>query len=124
MLGLCAGVALGANTLLATSLLSHAAASRLWTRTLYRARLAALARGNSIWIGGLVGLAVTLRADARVMTWGRNARDVADRIVARFSDIALVCVGTLALTGLYSAWLHVGSLGALWTTDYGRGAPA
>ena len=40
--------------------------------------------------------------------------------MARFSTIALSSVGVLAVTGLYSAWLHVGSLNALLPTDYGR----
>ena len=37
-----------------------------------------------------------------------------------FSPTALMCAGMLATTGVFAAWLHVGSVPGLWRTDYGR----
>jgi copper transport protein len=113
--GAFAAIALGANTLLAMSLLSHAAASGWAPLSVALDWLHLLA--TAIWIGGLVALAATIRA---VSPGNETGRAALRAVVARFSDVALVCVGILALTGLYSAWLHVGSLGALWPTSYGR----
>jgi copper transport protein len=44
----------------------------------------------------------------------------AARLVNAFSRIALLAVGALAATGLVSAWLQLGSLGALVGSGYGR----
>jgi copper transport protein len=44
----------------------------------------------------------------------------AARLVNAISRIALVAVGALAATGLVSAWLQLGSLGALVGSGYGR----
>ncbi|HEU5434349.1 MAG TPA: FixH family protein, partial [Thermomicrobiales bacterium] len=46
-------------------------------------------------------------------------RALLTRALPRFSATALVAWGVLGLTGLYSAWLQVGSLAALRATDYG-----
>jgi copper transport protein len=116
MLGPLLGIALAANSLLAMSLLSHAAASERWTALSVALDWLHLL-ATAIWIGGLIGLAATISAIPLRTPVGHDALRA---VVRRFSDVALVCVGTLALTGLYSAWLHVGSLGALWPTDYGR----
>jgi copper transport protein len=42
------------------------------------------------------------------------------RMVNGFSRIALVAVAVLLATGLVSAWLHLGSVGALFASGYGR----
>jgi copper transport protein len=42
------------------------------------------------------------------------------RMLPRFSAVAIVCWGLLALTGAYAAWLQVGSWDALTDTDYGK----
>lgn len=108
------GVILGANGLLATSLLSHAAATGFvpvlavvadWLHLL----------ASTVWIGGLAGLVLTAPLVA-----GGDTRSVLRRVVARFSALALVSVGVLSLTGLYAAWLHVGTPANLLPTDYGR----
>jgi copper resistance protein D len=37
-----------------------------------------------------------------------------------FSPTALVFAGFAAVTGVFAAWLHLGSVSALWQTSYGR----
>lgn len=71
------------------------------------------------WFGGLIVLAgVLIRpfdTQAAKSRWG-----VLAAALPRFSAVALVCWGLLILTGVYAAWLHVGSWEALRTTDYGK----
>jgi putative copper export protein len=73
--------------------------------------------GASVWIGGLVALAVlaaTLRRlpdDERDGFWSAALR--------RFSVVATVCVGVMILTGLWTAWIHVGPPRLLFHTLYG-----
>jgi putative copper export protein/methionine-rich copper-binding protein CopC len=74
--------------------------------------------GASVWIGGLVALAVlglTLRgleAEERDGFWSAALR--------RFSVVATVCVGVMILTGLWTAWIHVGPPRLLFHTLYGE----
>ncbi len=81
----------------------------------------------SVWVGGLIALAI-----AAVPTsggWTRPSGDLeADDVernrffgplIARFSRIALGATIGLALTGLYQAWIEVGDLDSLISTDYG-----
>ncbi len=41
-------------------------------------------------------------------------------LVNSFHPLALMCVPVLALSGLTSSWLRLGSVEALWDTGYGR----
>ena len=41
-------------------------------------------------------------------------------IVSRFSNLAWISLAGVILSGVYNAWLEVGSFGALWETSYGR----
>ena len=71
------------------------------------------------WLGTLlaltiVGLPVALGAER-----GERGRAAAAMVNA-FSPLALTCAAILALTGALSGWLHLGSLGALATSAYGR----
>jgi putative copper export protein len=73
--------------------------------------------GASVWIGGLVALGVlgaTLRLPAaeRDGFWSAALR--------RFSVVATVCVGVMILTGLWTAWIHVGPPRLLFHTLYGE----
>ncbi|HJQ43398.1 MAG TPA: CopD family protein, partial [Jatrophihabitantaceae bacterium] len=63
------------------------------------------------WIGGLVMLvgAVLRRDDS----------DEATAVLPVMSRVALVAVCTIAATGLYAAWRGIGSLDAIFATNYG-----
>ena len=63
----------------------------------------------SVWLGGLVGLALLLRSSP-------------DRTVTlrRFSNIAFVSVIALAVTGVVRALSELDAVSQLWTTGYGR----
>ncbi|HEX4304907.1 MAG TPA: CopD family protein [Solirubrobacterales bacterium] len=74
--------------------------------------------GASVWIGGLVALVVlaaTMRGlsdEERDGFWSAALR--------RFSVVATVCVGVMILTGLWTAWIHVGPPRLLFHTLYGE----
>ncbi|MCC6943310.1 MAG: copper resistance protein CopC [Thermomicrobiales bacterium] len=71
----------------------------------------------SLWFGGLVVLAGIFLRSLR----GKPAqRATLARAMPRFSGLALVCWGLLAVTGLYAWWLQVGSWDALRHTPYGQ----
>lgn len=74
--------------------------------------------GASGWLGGLLllllaGIPVALRLE------GNRAAAVA-ALVNAFSPTALAFAGLTVATGLFAAWLHLGSLPALWESAYGR----
>ncbi|HEY1538671.1 MAG TPA: CopD family protein [Solirubrobacteraceae bacterium] len=71
----------------------------------------------SIWIGGLAGLGV-LGARLRVPAERRGRFWPVS--LSRFSIVATVCVGTMILTGLWTAWIHVGPPRLLFHTLYGE----
>ena len=70
------------------------------------------------WIGGL---AYVLHAErttrAQAASGDVSALPV---LVPIFSRYAIACVVVLTLTGVLAAWIHLGGLGALFTTTYGR----
>lgn len=75
---------------------------------------------GGLWIGTLLvllaaGLPAVLRAEH-----ARGRRDVlvADMVNA-FSPLALAASGVLVLFGVITAWRHLPTLDALWTTPYG-----
>jgi copper transport protein len=73
--------------------------------------------GAAVWVGGLMGLAVT----ASLLRPSRGAPSRAARSVIRgFSNLAILCVGVLTVSGTWEAWLHIGSPQMLLTTLYGR----
>lgn len=66
---------------------------------------------GSIWVGGLIGLAVLLTCVA------------AERLlvcVRRFSDVAFVSVLVLLGSGVGAAVVHLPTLASLWQTGYGK----
>jgi copper transport protein len=63
----------------------------------------------SVWLGGLLALGLALRAP------GDRAL-----LMRRFSNIAVVSVGVLAVTGVVRALAELHSVSQLWTTGYGR----
>ncbi|SBS79747.1 putative copper export protein [uncultured Mycobacterium sp.] len=75
------------------------------------------------WVGGLTVLAATAIAGRRTATRTQNDdRLAADwaQIWQRFSMVALVVVGALAVSGTWLAWTHVGTPSQFFTTTYGR----
>jgi copper transport protein len=101
--------------LLTISLNSHAASEvePLWPVLADWVHLIAA----SVWVGGLVyfvfGLWATraLKADSRAKLIGE--------LIPRFTRLALLSVGTLTLSGVYSAILRVGAWESLFNTAYG-----
>lgn len=68
------------------------------------------------WIGGLVSLALLVAAARRNhLVWAALTRDAA----RRFSTLGIVSVATLLITGIFNAWILVGSFHALVVTQYG-----
>ena len=77
-----------------------------------------LAAGG-FWVGGLFHLA--LAAPAALSRLGGAERGPAvGRVIRRFTKVAIPSVVVVSVAGLYSSWIHLGSLGALWGTPYGR----
>ncbi|MFC0434754.1 copper resistance D family protein [Kutzneria buriramensis] len=72
--------------------------------------------GASVWLGGLFALAVIGRGRG----FGQRAGLVWARMWQRFSSVALVSVGAVVASGVWLAWRHVGTVGQLFTTTYGR----
>jgi putative copper resistance protein D len=70
----------------------------------------------SAWMGGLLPLAIFLTRAEISVSLGEQAPDV----LRRFSALSLCCVSVLVVSGLSNSWLLVGSIGALFTTPYGR----
>ena len=70
---------------------------------------------GAVWFGGLIGLAVVLRA-RRADPAGTGAASV----VARFSGTAAIALVVVAAAGVTLSWTQVRSLDALTSTTYGR----
>jgi copper resistance protein D len=68
------------------------------------------------WMGGLLPLAIFLARAEISVSLGEQASDV----LRRFSALSFCCVSVLVVSGLSNSWLLVGSIGALFTTPYGR----
>ncbi|MCX6048697.1 MAG: copper resistance protein CopC [Chloroflexi bacterium] len=105
------------DLLIVQALAGHAITSgQSWLLALANATLHLLAA--SLWIGGLVALVVILRpAIKRSAGVGAHWQPIAWR---SFSLMALLSVGVLTATGLYSMGHQVASLDALITTLYGQ----
>ena len=70
------------------------------------------------WVGALPGLASVLRRAGDVARPERFALAVS--ATQRFSALGIISVSALVMTGLINAWYLVGSVPALWATEYGR----
>lgn len=71
------------------------------------------------WLGSLLMVVgVGIPAALRLPT-GERGPMVAE-VVNAFSPTALVFAGLISGTGVFAAWLHLGSVEALWTTTYGK----
>jgi copper transport protein len=74
--------------------------------------------GASGWLGGLFWVVAVGMFPLRDVN-DEPARRIAS-LVSSFSPVALWCAGVVALSGIASAWLRLGSISALSTTPYGR----
>ncbi len=104
--------------LLATSSFSgHAAAPSPLVLALAN-DLVHLAAG-AVWFTGIVVLAVVVPE-----TWSGRARterlELLAPMVVRFSDVALIAIGIVGITGVVNSWLNVGAVVDLAATGYGR----
>ena len=72
--------------------------------------------GAAVWIGG-VGALLALFVRPSLLTTGD--RPLMSAIVPRLSALALVSIGLVGLTGVYTAWTQTGSL-LTTDTEYGR----
>jgi len=70
------------------------------------------------WVGALPGLASLLKRAGDVARPERFALAVS--ATQRFSTLGIISVSALVVTGLINAWYLVGSVPALWGTEYGR----
>src|SRR6266403_1423889 len=93
--------------------ISHAAAARVQPLGLLGDALHLCAA--SVWIGGLLPLAIFLTRARTSLSLGEQALPV----LQRFSTLSLACVGVLIASGISNSWLLVGSIHALLTTRYG-----
>ena len=103
----------GALLLVVQSLFSHASAAP--DRAAIANDWLHLA-SSALWIGGLASFVLvlfTLRGEPDVTP-------LIARLTAAFSNFARVAVALLLVTGLYAAWLEVGSVDALLHTAYGQ----
>jgi putative copper export protein len=69
--------------------------------------------------GAWLGTLIVLVAIAIPLLGDKTARAAMHGLLVRFSRIALLSAAALTLTGLYAAWVNVGSWHALWSTPYG-----
>ena len=75
----------------------------------------------SMWIGTLFVMVVAGISTALSGAFATSDRGAAvAAMVGRFTTLALVSTGVLVLSGLTTAWTHLGSIGALWTSSYGQ----
>lgn len=111
------GWALSLGMLLTFALSGHAAAQRdaLLPVPAVWAHLVATA----VWVGGLLLLVAALPPLLRALP-EKDRVNVLARLIARFSQIALVSVIILTATGVYGARLHLNTVSDLWLSDYGR----
>lgn len=113
---LAAGLAAGVVSLGTTKFPTELSGSRGRTTVETVVRMMHLL-GGSIWIGGLAALVLIalpggVVASDRGVFWSATIR--------RFSVVAMTCVGSRALSGLFLYWEHVDGPSQLLNTMYGR----
>jgi copper transport protein len=102
--------------LLTLSLNSHSAAAPHPLLPVFSDWLHLLA--GAVWIGGLVYFAAGMYATQKLAPGTRTR--LAAGLVPRFSNLGITTVALLGLTGLYNAWITVGSLDNVFNTTYGN----
>lgn len=107
---------LGCLMLLTNSLYSHASAM---TQDTFLAVVSDWLHltATVLWMGGLIQFFVVIGAARRHID---SITSLLSDLVGHFSNFARVTVAALMITGMYAAWLQVGSVEALLTTVYGQ----
>ncbi|HVO71965.1 MAG TPA: FixH family protein, partial [Aggregatilineaceae bacterium] len=105
----------GGAILLTTSLFSHASAAQDPAASIISDWLHLSM--TALWMGGLIQFVNVFGPVRRLI---KPELPTLDKLVGHFSNFARVLVGGLILTGLYAAWLDVGSIDGLFTTLYGQ----
>lgn len=95
----------------------HAAGSEHYTTMAISADVFHVMAGGA-WLGTLAVMATVVRSARRADAPIGPAR-IVDWLEA-FSPIALGAAVTLAVTGLFGAWLHLDAISSLWSHPYGR----
>lgn len=99
-------------------LAGHAAAApKLETLTLLADGFHVMGAGG--WLGSLAIVLVAGIPAALALPEAERGAMVAE-LVNAFSPTALMFAGLVAATGVFAAWIHVGSVPGLWQTPYGR----
>jgi copper transport protein len=107
---------IGAAILLTLSLSSHnAAVAEVRTAAIFSDFVHLLAAG--FWIGGLFHLVLGVPLILQTLSQSQR-RAVLSALLPRFSVVAILSVGTLVITGLYSGWVQVTIVEAV-ATPYG-----
>ncbi len=107
---------IGAGMLFTLSLTSHGAATvQVRTGALFSDYLHLLAA--TFWVGGLFHLAAGIPLVLQMIAPDQR-RGVLSALGPRFSAVAIITLGTLVVTGLYSAWAQITVLEGV-TTPYG-----
>jgi copper transport protein len=111
------GLVVCALLFLAPSLSGHArAASREYPFAVVSQWLHLIAVG--VWLGGLFHLALILPRSIGNFN-SRQRLSVLAEAIPRFSRYAVAFSLLLALTGVYSSWIHIKDFSDLWTSVYG-----
>lgn len=75
--------------------------------------------GAGGWLGSLL-MVIVAGIPAAMRLGGEESGPAVADLVNAFSPTALVSAGLVGTTGVIAAWLHVGSVPALWQTTYGQ----
>lgn len=98
------------------SLSGHAAASPHFVLSVMLDVAHTAAAG--LWVGGLLMVLVAGVPAMRKLANG-NANAAVSALVNSFHPLALLCAPIVIFAGVGSAWLRLGSVSALWQTQYG-----
>lgn len=75
--------------------------------------------GAGGWLGTLLAMLVAGVPATRTLA-AENRTDALATLVNAYSPVALGAAALVAITGLFAAWLHIGSIDALWAGGYAR----
>ncbi|MBN9386483.1 MAG: CopD family protein [Chloroflexi bacterium] len=109
---------LGIGLMLTTSLDSHSSASKAAFLLVPNDLLHLVSTG--VWIGGIVGLVLGMPVGLAALKPGTGDRTrLLAALIPKFSNVALVSVVVLVVSGVIQAIVQLGRLDALFTTTYG-----